>query len=863
MSGRKFAVKLKYCLYYAAIFSLIGGSVYLLYFLSIEDYTAAEIQRFWRYFLYYGLTQPLLWLVPLAFVFSVLWLFYHALDELLVAGLSALLVFLPLVYWINKRFLPGFLEPVSIAGNIFLAAAALAFALFLKKAFQGSKPFETFYSPFLFGIAVVILAGTAVIYQTQPDHRRLEPAPKTLQPAFLSYFKSEFTNHGANHDRPSDSSNLLRLFRSIESRAPLVNAELLKFLKNNYLDSAKVVKQADDILARKFTFWGRTEQLDADIQWYQSPNEDLVWIYALNELEWLRSLSGAYLYTKDEKYARDFVRIMESWFRQIKFPRWKNEKDPVWRLIGAGMRMSDGMIHAFYAFWDSPHFYRDLKIKILASIHDHAQFLAHFRSPRRNHIIQETYGLLKAALLFPEFKQASFWLEVANERLDRAMTLDVYPDGGYVEASTFYHYYVILLFQRIFDFAQHYKYDLGSKYAATLENMYQFLLYLSRPDGQFPQVNDGFHGRALYHLFEKAAAIFNRSDFEYYATRRQKGSPPEVTSVELPYSGFYVMRSGWDPQANYCFFDAGWFGSAHGHEDKLNIEIFALGQPFIVDPGTYTYVYNKWHQFFESSFAHNTVVIDGKGQYRGHRKDKWDSWPHRRLPVIWVSKDRYDYAEATYDDGYGLTKENIDDGFKHTRRILFVKPDYWVVWDFIEGKGKHKVEQLFHFMPIPIQTKHENIVYARNRDAALVLWPLFGEGLELNIVEGRENPVQGWYAPKYGEKVPAPTAIFSKKIDFPTSFVTVIVPIKTGFEQADIEVNEQTVSIGGRPLSPNQAVAFTLKIRDRHDLVLLAPGMKGSKKVADYQTDNEILILKLDKNQEIVERVDERLETAH
>ena len=79
------------------------------------------------------------------------------------------------------------------------------------------------------------------------------------------------------------------------------------------------------------------------------------------------------------------------------------------------------------------------------------------------------------------------------------------------------------------------------------------------------------------------------------------------------------MRSDWEtaPNARYLLFDAGPYGGYHGHEDKLNLEMYAYGQTFIVDPGCHNYdEADPYRAHFVSSHAHNTLLVDGKSQIR-------------------------------------------------------------------------------------------------------------------------------------------------------------------------------------------------------------------------------------------------------
>jgi hypothetical protein len=587
-------------------------------------------------------------------------------------------------------------------------------------------------------------------------------------------------------------------------------------------------------------------EMPEKIDWHHNPIHDRVWLFALNEFEWFRPVMIAYVLTNDEKYAKAYARLMTSFLDQVSMPKWKNERDPVWRLIGAGLRMCESWADAFYVFLPSKTVSADLKIRILGSISDHAKFLSHFRSPHWNHLIQETYGLLRVAAMFPEFKLADDWIKVGVERLNRALSKDVYPDGGYNEGSTFYHRYVVRLLQFIVDFAEDWEIELTGNIHSKLEKMYEFLLYTSRPDGTMPEMNDGFHTWKLRHLLHDPATKFARDDFEYFSTNGISGQRPARVSTEFPYSGIYVMRSDWTEDAKYCILDGGLFGSAHGHEDKLNFEIYAYGSPFIIEAGTYTYVYNNWHKYFESSFSHNTIVVDGKGQLRLPQKSNWFSDPHVKLANKWVSTKDFDYFESTYDDGYGNKKERVSHDVSHTRRVLFIKPDYWILWDVLTGKGEHRFEQLFHFAPIQIEilADRKAILAQSKSNGNLLLHPLYSEGLSIQQFVGSENPIQGWVSPKYGEKIPSPAIIYSRTQNAPAGFVQLLLPFQNDFKIESIEVSEIPVRLQGKNLPEATSIAIKISSEDWTDYLMLAPNTKGTKEFDQYESGKDLFFIR-------------------
>jgi hypothetical protein len=260
-------------------------------------------------------------------------------------------------------------------------------------------------------------------------------------------------------------------------------------------------------------------------------------------------------------------------------------------------------------------------------------------------------------------------------------------------------------------------------------------------------------------VLAEAATLFpDRQDFRWYATGGKEGRAPAELSHAFPYAGYYVMRSGWDPDARWLWFDGGPFGYGHQHEDKLEIVVAAYGKTFLVDPGNYTYERSKWRSYFIDSPSHNVVLVDGQPQRR--RGQKREAYVVKQpMPHMWESKPDYDYVEATFDEDFGGA---VKRGVSHTRGVLFIKPDLWVVLDTLtanDGK-EHSYDALFHFDG---KVKADGLrLDTRNADEAnLTVAARPDAGLSLKIVEGQEDPVQGWLPNGHSGVRAAPVGIYT------------------------------------------------------------------------------------------------------
>ena len=139
----------------------------------------------------------------------------------------------------------------------------------------------------------------------------------------------------------------------------------------------------------------------------------------------------------------------------------------------------------------------------------------------------------------------------------------------------------------------------------------------------------------------------------------------------------------------------------------------------------------------------------------------------------WVSNETYDLADAEHD-----AYVTLSDPVVHRRRVLFVKPRYWVIVDDLDGQDEHTVELGYQFAPADLTADGDPWVRALGtggRGLALGAWS--AAGLERSIVAGRVNPIRGWHSAEYGRREAAPFVAYSVAARFPIRLVSAIVPL--------------------------------------------------------------------------------------
>lgn len=615
-----------------------------------------------------------------------------------------------------------------------------------------------------------------------------------------------FTNH-VDTSRPGlegipaavergDYTEARRLFAS-EVRATLQPQRFLRidrsFLSPTHsLPGETLAEAAERILTLKLVSCSTPHQFEGKVDWFANPtyNQYREWTWQLSRHPDWAVLGQRYRETGDERYAEGFVKLFLSWVQQTAVEPLDSPSNATkaWRTIETGIRMGGSWQWALHSFYNSPHFTDDVLVTWYKSVWEHGWRLRNVHHSH-NWLIMEQNGLGQIGILYPQFAEADEWKQFAFDVLVAELDNQVYPDGMQFELSTGYHQVNIRNYQWLWDVANACGETVPEAFRDGLARMHAANIKLMMPNGRLPDINDGgWHEVAV--LMQQAAELYpERADFRWAATRGKAGTPPEETSIPLPYAGLFTMRSSWAPDALYAFFDGGPFGYAHQHEDKLNLLIHAYGRTLLTEAGNYAYDNSEMRRYVLSTRGHNTIRVDGEDQNRRLTFD-------RTLPAVldqpagasWHSDEQYDAVEAVYDEGYG---SNAEIAVTHGRKVIFLKqgigdtlgPCFLVVDRIVPQDGAaHEVEILWH-----LDTGAPDVLgtVVRSRDANqpnIAVAPAGVPNLDVQIVSGQEAPVwQGWRSIKHhqqGEYEPIPTAVYHWRISKPARLVTLLYPLR-------------------------------------------------------------------------------------
>lgn len=168
-----------------------------------------------------------------------------------------------------------------------------------------------------------------------------------------------------------------------------------------------------------------------------------------------------------------------------------------------------------------------------------------------------------------------------------------------------------------------------------------------------------------------------------YIPRKPVVRPPH----DLPSSavfwniGWAALRSGWEDEDTLLAFKCSSSTLGHDHWDQNNFVLNHKGEWLATDIGYGSFRSKEDGYFSRHTVGHNTILVDGEGQkYRaGYIRD-------------FYTAHGYDYVVGDASKCYDGEKLRL-----FLRHIVYVKPDYFLILDEVEGSGSpHHFEWLLH-----------------------------------------------------------------------------------------------------------------------------------------------------------------------
>jgi hypothetical protein len=529
---------------------------------------------------------------------------------------------------------------------------------------------------------------------------------------------------------------------------------------------ASVLRAADEALQNRFTFYGEPHTLPESIDWDFNPGT-AHWGHDLNRFSYLDPLVRAFFKTGDDRYSRKAVGLILDWIAKCDFAR---------AFAGGGYAFGSYLNNAIHAqAWSrvvaqlaAAGQVRPIELlRILKSLQEHLAYLEIVTNGHHgNWPTIGCMGMLATLEALPVLKDTDRFADYCRTSLAAQVAEQVLPDGVQDELTPHYHQVVINNLCTSLRSLRALGRELDLRTLETLRAMVRYSQQTTVPDGSKQVAFNDSDPSAAPRLKEQLGPL-GLSGF----LRPASELGPEV----YPYAGVAFLRQRADEGDLYMAFDAGPFGRAHQHEDKLGFWLFAYGRNFLVDPGRHLYDNSpaSFREHMKSTRAHSTILVDGLGQNSVGCRDTWIA--QAPLDLGWRVGPEEIRARGQYELGYGP-----DNAVKvvHTREMVFVRNSFWVMFDELTGDGLHEIESRFQFAPGPVGLEG---MKARTLfpDANLLVWPAgMPATAKARIEEGAQNPRGGWYSDGYNKIEPAPALALTVTARLPVRIATLLLPYR-------------------------------------------------------------------------------------
>jgi hypothetical protein len=474
-----------------------------------------------------------------------------------------------------------------------------------------------------------------------------------------------------------------------------------------------------------------------DVNWKSDPYHKPSWYMWLHSLRWLGNgiEAGA---AGDRKALTHVMAIIQDWVRDNPYSwtgdvgAWESTMHRTNVLICARQAVLTGLrvrrLPTQYSWLDQ-------------ALLDHAKFMTDKWSGPSNHGTDESIALfgIGCTLGRADLK------DLARERVTTAITTAIDPQGSTNEQSVGYAMFNYQLWGRAVSTLRRCGADPGAVIEQRRRALAEWLALATTSTGQLPQVGDAVRQKP-----DTPAG----TPLEYAATLGRQGVPPSRRTAVFD-AGYVFGRTGWGetrPFSQESSYNLR-FGKArtlHGHDDHMSITYTSHGRDVLIDPGHSGYQLDKWQAWTKSAAAHNVMTI-----------------PSAKTASVETRMVRA--AMAPTWESYTLS-DTPAPGVQRTRDVLVLKdPDLIVTLDRGQSATSQRYETLWHLpadQKVTVQSPTTAVAAKPGDKTKTYLLQLpYTKQLPAGattVVQGRQDPVQGWYFPDIFHRQSAPVVTFAR-----------------------------------------------------------------------------------------------------
>jgi hypothetical protein len=375
--------------------------------------------------------------------------------------------------------------------------------------------------------------------------------------------------------------------------------------------------------------------------------------------------------------------------------------------------------------------------------------------PRLNHVqnmfATASFGLFKASVIFPEFRNSPRWREQSLEWIEEIAKNHILEDGVWEEVSENYSYAVFVDFSKFMELCRVNKIKISSVVKKKYILFTEIFKKLSLPNGYIANFGDSTNHLHLNYIRKFL-------EHAYPKKSNDKAFKIQTDSSHLPDARMVIMRGGKGCNQRFMLFDYGPEWSHSPIEDCLAFSLFAYNE--------YVMPYAKK---VTSRLLVNSVGIgeSRKGKISLKKDIDYVSaskqlYTRESEPALGYSDNRDRTYRVLRDRKTGkirrmdmpmVTKETYG---RHTRELIFIKPYYWILVDRLVGMPENAdIDQLFRLNSNHSVEVKDRVIISRGKTANLVIAHINGLKPKItlkNIKKGLSRGVKRATVVNFGYK---------------------------------------------------------------------------------------------------------------
>ncbi len=431
----------------------------------------------------------------------------------------------------------------------------------------------------------------------------------------------------------------------------------------------------------------------------------------------------------------------------------------------------------------------------------------------------------------PLSKRFEVYLHGLLLKLEDHMAASYLADGSYGEGISYHEFDMETLGPALNALRRAFGIDYW-KQTHVLESFKYPLYTLTNPTSASPDMGDTHapagHGipalayeskdpvmRWYYAQFDRPSL----SKFIFYDDSVVSRPPGLPSSRIFEDKGNAVFRSGWDKDAIVLLYRAG-PNFNHHHADQGSFLLNAFGENLVTEAGWSDYYKDPYYvTFFTQAVGHNTILVDGNPESQALP----DTLQFKALKSYPRLKET---ITSEFFDGTGSELESVyQDRLAHYgRRIVFLKPYYFVVFDDLKANGDPaRFDFLLHLANRDKVVIQDKTAIYRGEKAVLAVRSFAPSNAGVTVEKGRiPYHVLSARTPAETPAQPAYLRFRTTDASRETQFLTAIVPAKSDAVAQGL-ISRMTEVVG------DNLKGIRVERGNETDLVIFRSGMNSQR----------------------------------